>query len=294
MLSLSQTSNSLFCIEWIPTGIGPKVLKYKKIPANFHRYNNFLDIVFNDFNIENNDDINKMITLSLNIDDVCITSFKYDPNIPLEEKIIWYESFFLGKYIVDNHDIYYYPIVGDDCEVMVVYISKELKHNILESCNKHGYDLQHLTIDIFSANHAVHMYNCSLNDNYVLWKIGKGKQHYLLYYEKAVLKSYLSFKNGNKIDLIQSIGNKSLRNNLIDLADSLLNSKDFKFDYNFYDKIYLYQSKANIELLEKISSKDKDNIIIMDIGSKLLNKKNSNYSLLTYNENGNSLRGIDV
>jgi len=292
LLSLSQTSNSLFCIEWIPTGIGPKVINYKKIPANFYRYNNFLDTLFNDFSIDNNDDINKVITLSLNIDDVCITSFKYDSSISLEEKIVWYEKFFLGKYIVDNHDIYYYPINEDTC--MVVYISKELKENILKSCNKYGYDLQHLTVDIFSANHAVHIYDHSLEDNYILWKIGKNKQHYLLYYEKAVLKHYLNFNNGKKIDCIQSIGEKSLRNNLINLVDSLLNSNDSKINCNIYNKIYLYQSKTNTELLKRIFSKDKDNIIIMDIGSKFFNKKNNSYNLLTYNENGNSLRGIDV
>ena len=37
-------------------------------------------------------------------------------------------------------------------------------------------------------------------------------------------------------------------------------------------------------------------IKIMDIGSKFLNKnkKNINYSLIGFNENGNSLKGIDV
>ena len=290
MLSLSQTSNSLFCIEWIPSGTGPKVINYKKIPANFHRYNNFLDAVFNEFNVENNDDAHKVLTLSLNIDDICITSFKYDSNIALEEKIIWYEKSFLGKYIIENHDVYYYPIVGNDNEVMVIYISKELKNNILESCNKYGYDLQHLTIDIFSANHAVHIYNYSKTDNYILWKIGKGKQHYLLYYEKTALKHYLNFKSGKKIECIQSIGEKSLRDDLIKLVDSFLNS-DKNIDNKFYDKIYLYQSKSNVQLLKKISNKD--NVIIMEIGSKLFNK-NNNYNLLTYNENGNSLRGIDV
>ena len=292
MLSLSQTSNSLFCVEWIPTGIGPKVINYKKIPSNSYRYNKFLDAVFNNFNIENNDDINKIMTLSLNIDDVCITSFKYDSNISLEEKIIWYEKSFLGKYIIDNHDIYYYPIIGGSC--MVVYISKELKNNILESCNRYGYDLQHLTVDIFSANHAVHIYNNSLEDNYILWKIGKNKQHYLLYYEKKVLKHYLNFKHGKGIDCIQSIGEKSLRDDLIKLVDALINSNDSEINFNLYSKIYLYQSKANTVLLEKIFSRDKDNIIIMDIGSKLFNKKNNNYNLLSYNENGNSLRGVDV
>jgi len=122
--------------------------------------------------------------------------------------------------------------------------------------------------------------------------------HYLLYYEKEVLKCYLKLRCGKKIECIQSIGEKLLKNNLISLVDSFLNN-NIKPNTNFYDKIYLYQSKSNFELLEKIYNQNKDNIVIMDIGSKFLNKekvsrKKNYYHLLGYNENGNSLRGIDV
>ena len=97
-----------------------------------------------------------------------------------------------------------------------------------------------ITIDIFSTNQAVHIYNYSKTDNYILWKIGKGKQHYLLYYEKTALKHYLNFKSGKKIECIQSIGEKSLRDDLIKLVESFLNS-DKNIDNKFYDKFYLYQ-----------------------------------------------------
>ena len=101
-----------------------------------------------------------------------------------------------------------------------------------------------------------------------------------------------------KIECIQSIGEKSLRNDLISLINSFFND-NIEINANFYDKIYLYQSKSNFELLEKIYNQNKNNIIIMDIGSKFLNRekvsrKNNNYHLLGYNENGNSLKGIDV
>ena len=297
MLSLSQTSNRLLCVEWIPTESGPKVINYKKLSYNSKLYIDFLDSVFNDFKIQNTEDINKTITLSLDIDNVCITSFKYDPQFPLNDKIKWYENNFLGKYITDNHDIYYYPIEGEDNEIMVIYISKDLKSNILSSCKKYGYKLKHLSTNIFSANHVVHIYNNSENDKYILWKIGKGNNQHLLYYEKEVLKHYLRLKCGKKIECIQSIGQKILKNNLISLVKSFLRD-NIEINSNFYDKIYLYQSKSNFELLEKIYNQDKNNIIIMDIGSKFLNKtvsrKNNNYHLLGYNENGNSLRGIDV
>ena len=298
MLSLSQTSNSLLCIEWIPTESGPKVINYKKLSYNSQSYKDFLDYVFSEFKIKNVNDEKKTITLSLDSDNVCITSFKCDPQISLNSRIKWYENKFLGKYITDNYDIYYYPIDENNGEVMVIYISKDLKNNILNSCAKYNYELRHLSIDIFSANHAIHIYNSSSNDKYILWKIGKRNVHYLLYYERDVLKCYLKLKCGKKIECIQSIGGKSLRNDLISLVNSFFND-NIEIDANFYDKIYLYQSKSNFELLEKIYNQNKNNIIIMDIGSNFLNRekvsrKNNNYHLLGYNENGNSLRGIDV
>ena len=298
MLSLSQTSNSLLCVEWIPTESGPKVINYKKVSYSSQSYENFLDYVFNEFKIKNVDDEKKTITLSLDSDNVCITSFKCDPQISLNDRIEWYENKFLGKYIIDNYDIYYYPIDENNTEVMVVYISKDLKNNILNSCAKYNYELRHLSVDIFSANHAIHIYNSSPNDRYILWKIGKRNIHYLLYYEREILKCYLKLKCSKKIECIQSIGEKSLRNDLISLVNSFLN-ENIETNTNFYDKIYLYQSKSNFELLEKLYNQNKSNIVIMDIGSKFLNKKkvsrkSNNYHLLGYNENGNSLRGIDV
>ena len=297
MLSLSQSSNSLLCVEWIPTESGLEVINYKKLSYSSQLYTDFLDSIFNDFKVKNKDDINKTVTLSLDIDNVCITSFKCASEILLDDRIKWYENNFLGKYITDNYDIYYYPMDENNSEIMVIYINKDLKNNILDSCTKHNYELRHLSIDIFSANHAVHIYNYSSNDNYILWKIGKGNNHHLLYYEKETLRHYLKLKCGKKIECIQSIGEKSLKNNLISLVTSIL---DDNIDTNdkFYDKIYLYQSKSNFELLDKIYNQDKENFIIMDIGSNFLNRassrKNNNYSLLGYNENGNSLRGIDV
>ena len=297
LLSLSQTSNRLFCVEWIPTESGPTVLNYKKLSYNPQTYDNFLDFVFNNFEIKNIDDINKIITLSLDVDSVCLTSFKYEPKISLNDQIQWYQNNFLGKYIMDNYDIYYYPMDVNNNEVIVIYISKDLKNNILNSCEKYGYELRHLSVDIFSANHAVHIYDYSANDKYILWKIGKNNNHYLLYYEREILKHYIKLKYGKKIECIQSIGENSLKNDLIDLISSLLDDNT-QINSNLYDKIYLYQSKSNFELLKKIYNQNKNKIIIMDIGSKFLNKgvtrKKNNYNLFGYNENGNSLRGIDV
>ena len=297
MLSLSQTSNSLFCIEWIPSESGPQVIQYKKISYKPKNYVDFLDSIFKSFKVENSDPVNKNLTLSLDLDNIFITSFKYTQEIPLDEKIKWYEKYFLGNYILDNYDIYYYPIHGSSNEVMVIYISRHIKNNILESCRKYGYDLKHLTLDMFSANHSVHIYNSSLNDSYILWKIGKGNNHHLLYYDKANLECYLRLKCGKKIECIQSIGSNNIKKQLISVVSSFMLENIKNVNSDFYDKIYLYQSKSNFQLLEKIYNQNTNKIIIMDIGKKFLNKsskRKNNYHLLGYNENGNSLRGIDV
>ena len=122
MLSLAQNAQSFFCIEWIPTENGPSVVNYNKIKLSnpLNSYKNFLDKVFNhaDFNFQND---SKTITLSLDINNVGITSFKYDSMIPLEDFRNWYEKKILGAYIVDNYDIYYYPL--EDTKENIVMFS---------------------------------------------------------------------------------------------------------------------------------------------------------------------------
>ena len=58
----------------------------------------------------------------------------------------------------------------------------------------------------------------------------------------------------------------------------------------------MYQTKSNSSQIKKISELNKRKIKIMNIGKYFLNKKMSkiNYDLLSFNENSNSLRGIDV
>ena len=42
---------------------------------------------------------------------------------------------------------------------------------------KYNYELRHLSVDIFSANHIIHIYNSSSNDRYILWKKRKSNPH---------------------------------------------------------------------------------------------------------------------
>ena len=111
-----------------------------------------------------------------------------------------------------------------------------------------------------------------------------------MFYENDDLKHFIKIRKRNKIECIQSIGDNFLKIKLIKMFESAILGK--KLEASFLDKIFLYQSKTNLELLKLLASKNK--IHIMDIGSKLLGKKTPHYNLLGYNENINSLRGIDV
>jgi hypothetical protein len=291
LLSLAQSADYLFCLEWTPSDTGPKVLQYKKIKFNPSQksYKNFLDASLIDFKKSSINPSNSM-SLSIDIDNVLLTSFNYDLNIDLEDYTKWYEDNVLNPHIVNNFDIYYYPLNNKENSMMVVCINKKLKANIIASCKKHKYDLVHLTFDIFSAGIAAKVYRKENVRNYLIWKIGKNNYHYGLFYENDDLKHFIKVKKRNKIECIQSIGDNFLKIKLIKMFESAILGK--KLEANFLDKIFLYQSKTNFELLKFLASKNK--IHIMDIGSKLLGKKTPHYSLLGYNENINSLRGIDV
>ena len=128
MLSLAQSYNNVFCIEWIPSESGPKILKYKKIKASFNcsTYVNFLDFILSDFNISSSNDSNAL-SLSLDIDNVGLTSFKYDDKIPFKDYTQWYQEKILGSYIINNYDIYYYQLYDAENIAMVVYINNKTR-----------------------------------------------------------------------------------------------------------------------------------------------------------------------
>ncbi len=297
MLSISQNEQNFFCIEWIPSEIGPNVLRYKKIkfPAPENNYKNFLDDILSNINIDSQNDSNTL-TLSLDINNIGLTSFNYDPLIPFQEYKVWYEDRILGPYVKENYDIYYYNLHDAENTVMVIYISKLVKKNILDSCKKNKYRLLHLGVDIFSANFSTNMFGSQKYDNYVLWKILKNNFHMITYYEKGILKHVMKIKKTNSLETVFSIGDKITKDKLEKMLYKLLinqrkNSKIIEFD-----QVYIYQNKTDSSQIKKIKIRSSKKIKIMDIGSSFLRKKVNKiqYNLLPYNENGNSLRGIDV
>tara|TARA_B100000029_G_scaffold504139_1_gene582454 strand:+ start:439 stop:1332 length:894 start_codon:yes stop_codon:yes gene_type:complete len=297
LLSISQNEQNFFCIEWIPSEIGPNVLRYKKIkfPAPENNYKNFLDDILSNINIDSQNDSNTL-TLSLDINNIGLTSFNYDPLIPFQEYKVWYEDRILGPYVKENYDIYYYNLHDTENTVMVIYISKLVKKNILDSCKKNKYRLLHLGVDIFSANFSTNMFGSQKYDNYVLWKILKNNFHMITYYEKGILKHVMKIKKTNSLETVFSIGDKITKDKLEKMLYKLLinqrkNSKIIEFD-----QVYIYQNKTDSSQIKKIKIRSSKKIKIMDIGSSFLRKKVNKiqYNLLPYNENGNSLRGIDV
>ena len=71
------------------------------------------------------------LTLSIDINNILITSFNYDSNIKLEEYVEWYKNKILNPYILDNFDIYFYPLNNKENSIMVICINNEIK-NIME------------------------------------------------------------------------------------------------------------------------------------------------------------------
>ncbi len=296
MLSLAQSSGSLFCVEWVPSESGPKVIQYKKIKASFDcsTYENFLDSVLSEFNVSSFDASN-MLTLSLSLNHVGLTSFKYDTNIPFEDYVKLYEEQILGKHIINNYDIYYHKLEYADDIAMVVYINKKLKKNILDSCKKYDFKVKHIGVDFLSANIAVNqIYKKKKIKSHINWKVDVNNVHYLTYFQDNNLKHFLKVKISKNINVLQYIGSNEFQNIFVEFISKLLFSKK-QLD-SFVDAVYIYQTKTDYSFIKKILSKS-SKIILMDIGSNFLikNKKNNiNYSVLGFNEIGNSLKGIDV
>ena len=295
MLSLAQSSGNIFCVEWIPSESGPKVLKYKKIKASFdcNTYLDFLDLILSDFNMSSSNDSNAL-SLSLDIDNVGLASFKYDDKISFKEYTQWYEKEVLGSYIINNYNIYYHKLYDVRNIAMVIYINKKLKENIIKSCIQNNLEIKHLGIDIFSANIAVNqIYKSRKSESYIIWKIDKNNIHYITCFEDKNLKHYIKIRISKNVNILQSIGSEEVENKLILYIESLIFSKTPL--QSPFGNIYIYQTKSDYSFIKKIANKNKK-FIIMDIGSYFLNKnkKNINYSLIGYNENGNSLKGIDV
>ncbi|MBI65260.1 MAG: hypothetical protein CMG64_03085 [Candidatus Marinimicrobia bacterium] len=290
MLSIAQSSNYFHFVEWSPSESGPKVLKFKKIKHNVDYFNkNLLNDLISDFNPVSKEESNSL-TYSIDSNYVGLSSFAVDPKINLSEYISWYEKNMLNNYFLDTFDLFYYPI--NDTNVMVISINKKIKNNLVKSSIDLGYKMMNFTVDIFSANQMVTQMYCENKiQNYLLWKIDKNNHHYFLYIKNNKFQNLIKVRYSNKIvDYLVNVGvnenEKILRN-----IESVL-----KGENGSTDKIFLYQTKIDTKDISNILNKNLDNLVLMD-PSSFISMKGANknkFKFLAYNENGISLRGVDV
>ena len=284
MLSISQTSTFFHCLEWVPSESGVEVVNFNKISIdNPLSSKDSIREILDKFNPITKSESNS-ISISLDINNVQISSINVDPKIDLFSYVKWYEKNILGEYIVNNFDIYYYPCFNNN--LIIVMIDKIFRKNIIKSVHSAGCNLIDLNIGVFSANYAITQI-LKLNNlkNHLLWKIDKNNIHYVTFYEKNILSNFVKFKkNKNKINFLNTLGDSTNLDYIIKYFSEQSNSKIF-------DKIFLYQSSS----LTKNSLKEKpgNNVELLDISNffKIENNKN-NFS--GYIENSNSLKGIDV
>jgi len=298
LLAISQTSNYYYCVEWVPSENGPKVIKFKKINHNNIPFNT-LDSIENIIKIfkPTSKDESNILTISIDINSVGLSSIFIDPDYSKADYIKWYEHNMLGDYFINSYDTYYLPF--NDNQLFVFHLDKAQKNNINKSVLNSGYKLKNMTLDIFSANYFIN--NSTSKDSSILWKIDNNNYHWIIFNSQilnddALLKIKVNSKT-NDINLLFSIGNKDTISKIIVLLSEILFSDLTNSNLDLNCKIFIYQSKKDATLIKKIELKDISNIKIIDLKDTLfkdLNIRKNKYDLSGYCGIGNSLRGIDV
>ena len=292
MLSISQSSNYYYCLEWLPTESGIEIIEFKKIKTSFNiaDYNLIEDIIDN-FNPTTKTESNSL-SISLDINNVQISCIKIEPKIELNEYVAWYEKNILDAFILKNFDIYYYPISNNN--LLIVYINKMVRKKIIKSSQNSGYNLIDLNVSIFSANIALkQIIKVNNLKNYMIWKIEKNNLHHLSYYEGEEFLFMMTIKHSKeKIEILHSAGDPQYQNNMITYIKSVL--IHFKEENDLFEKVFIYQNIIETKKIKNLVDNNKS-IELIDISSFITNNKEKNsYKFLGYVENGSSLKGIDV
>ena len=202
MLSISQTSRGFFCIEWISTEKGPRIInsEYLNFNLNFKDEND----LFNLFESFKSKSKSKSLSIVLNSDQFLISKIEVLKSETRNKEIIsWHENNVLGNQFCKDHLNYYFPIFSDESyNYMSLYLSKKVKNNILKASIKLGYDLRYLSVDIFSAAiGAKQIYFNQIKNEYIIWKICKGNKHKIVLYDLNEIKAYTElYKKNNKYE----------------------------------------------------------------------------------------------
>ena len=294
MLSIAQSENGYYCFEWTPTEKGPKVINFKFFKENNCSSVNDFEKVISLHQSQLKDQSNSL-SVTLNIQNVNISSIKMDHSDSLDNIIEWYQGKILNEEFLKQHEMFYYPLNPShkSIPILILSIRKKIKSNIIALSKDKGYDLMYLSVDIFSAAILTkQIYKIKDNQNMLLWKIHKNNMHYFVFYENNNLSVFLKFKLLKKtFKIINSVGsNKSIKVLKDFINQSLINKEKNKF----IDSAFVYQTKNDNRYIKKITNDNKLNIKLVDITGIFNSSKQNKYNCLPYIENGMSLRGIDV
>ena len=127
MLSISQTSRGFFCIEWISTEKGPKIINSEYLNFNFSfKDENDLSNLLESFKTKSK---SKSLSIVLNSDQFLISKIEVLKSERKNKEIInWYENNVLGDQFCKDYLNYYFPIFSDESYYyMGLFLSKNKK-----------------------------------------------------------------------------------------------------------------------------------------------------------------------
>ncbi len=296
MLSISQTSRGFFCIEWISTEQGPKIVNLEHLKLNIDFSNkNDLETILKLYksNVKSN---SKSLSIILNANKLLISKIELLDSIDKSMNIIdWHELNILGKEFCDNNYNFYFPIHSDNShEYLSIYLPKKIKDNIVKSSVDLGYELRYLSIDIFSAAiGARQVFYNEINNEYLVWKICNKNLHRLVLYNKNKLNAYIEIvKKNNRFITKKYIGSKENENLLINCVNEILINKS---NFHRFNNIYVYQTKQNKSDINRIIDLNFKNIKILNFNNMIDRTKEYNpLKYISFVENGIVFKGIDI
>ena len=294
MLSISQTSRGFFCIEWISTEKGPKIINSEYLNFNLSfKDENDLSNLLESFKSKSK---SKSLSIVLNSDQFLISKIEVLKSERKNKEIIkWHENNVLGNQFCKDYLNYYFPIFSDESyHYMSIYLSKKVKNNILKSSKNLGYDLRYLSVDIFSAAiGAKQIYFNQIKNEYIIWKICKGNKHKIVLYDLNKIKAYAELhKKNNKYEQRLFIGNRIYEELLVNCVNEILINKS---NFHRFSNIYIYQTKQARNDIDRIIDMNFKNIKILSF-NKLFDTYDD-LDLLKYMpfvENGITFKGLDV
>lgn len=296
MLSISQTSRGFFCIEWISTEQGPKIINLEHLKSDIDFSNkNDLESILELYKSNVKSD-SKSLSIILNSNKLLTSKIEVLDSLDRNNDIIdWHESNILGKEFCNNYYNYYFPVYSDNLyNYLCVYLPRKIKDNIINSSFSLGYEMRYLSIDIFSAAlGARQVFYNEINSEYLIWKICNKNLHRLVLYNGNKLNAYIEiYKKNNQFISKKYIGSKENESLLINCVNEILINKS---NFHRFNNIYVYQTKQNKSDINRIIDLNFKNIKILNFNKMIDSTKEYNpLKYISYVENGIVFKGIDI